>query len=265
MGGQQDSLAGDAARSETAEIFRSSYPLHPEVLETLTGKMATLNNFQRVRGMLRLLARTISHLWEERPPDAAAIHLHHIDPGHEPIRQEIVTRLGQSAYVPAIANDIAAGETGKKALAQEIDAEYHGGLPPYAVYVARTVFLHTLAFNDPLKGLPPEQLRYSVLCPAADITFIEEARKKFIAESAYLDDRPGAPMRFLAEANLSQIIRREEQHVDAGEARAELNDRIRQIFGGKTFDAACFPGGPFDVPTRSAMAGRSWPFWRMTG
>ena len=55
-------------------------------------------------------------------------------------------------------------------------------------------------------------------------------------------------MRFLAEANLSQIIRREEQHVDAGEARAELNDRIRHIFGGKTFDAACFPGGPFDVP-----------------
>ena len=244
----RDSLAGDATRSETAEIFRSSYPLHPEVLETLTGKMATLNNFQRVRGMLRLLARTISHLWEERPPDAAAIHLHHIDPGYEPIRQEIVTRLGQSAYVPAIANDIAAGETGKKALAQEIDAEYHGGLPPYAVYVARTVFLHTLAFNDPLKGLPPEQLRYSLLCPAADITFIEEARKKFIAESAYLDDRPGAPMRFLAEANLSQIIRREEQHVDAGEARAELNDRIRHIFGGKTFDAACFPGGPFDVP-----------------
>ena len=244
----RDSLAGDATRSETAEIFRSSYPLHPEVLETLTGKMATLGNFQRVRGMLRLLARTISHLWEERPPDAAAIHLHHIDPGYEPIRQEIVTRLGQSAYVPAIANDIAAGETGKKALAQEIDAEYHGGLPPYAVYVARTVFLHTLAFNDPLKGLPPEQLRYSVLCPAADITFIDEARKKFIAESAYLDDRPGAPMRFLAEANLSQIIRREEQHVDAGEARAELNDRIRHIFGGKTFDAACFPGGPFDVP-----------------
>ena len=218
------------------------------MLETLTGKMATLGNFQRVRGMLRLLARTISHLWEERPPDAAVIHLHHIDPGHEPIRQEIVTRLGQSAYVPAITNDIAAGEAGKKALAQEIDAEYHGGLPPYAVYVARTVFLHTLAFNDPLKGLPPEQLRYSLLCPAADITFIEEARKKFIAESAYLDDRPGAPMRFLAEANLSQIIRREEQHVDAGEARAELNDRIRHIFGGKTFDAACFPGGPFDVP-----------------
>ena len=251
-GANRESLADDAARPGTVETFRSSYPLHPEVLETLTGKTATLGNFQRVRGMLRLLARTIAHLWEERPGDAAAIHLHHIDPGHEPIRQEIVTRLGQSAYGPAITNDVAAGPVGKKALAQEIDAAHHGGLPPYAAYAARTVFMHTLAFNDPLKGISPERLRYSILGPATDISFIEEARKRFIAESAYLDDRPGAPMRFLAEANLRQIIRREEGHVDAGEARAELNDRIRQIFGGKTLEAAPFPGGPFDVPDEVA-------------
>ena len=244
----RDSLAADAARSETVETFRLSYPLHPEVLETLTGKTATLGNFQRVRGMLRLLARTISHLWEEKPGDAAAIHLHHIDPGHEPIRQEIVTRLGQSAYVPAIANDVAAEGTAKKALAQEIDTEHHVGLPPYAGYVARTIFLHTLAFNDLLKGLSPEQLRYSVVGPTMDISFIEEARKKFIRESTYLDDRTGSPMRFLAEANLVQVIRSEERHVDAGNARAELNDRIRQIFDGKTFDTVFFPSGPFDVP-----------------
>ena len=171
-----------------------------------------------------------------------------MDPGYEQIRQEIVTRLGQTAYLPAITNDIAAGSVEKKALAEELDAEHHAGMPPYAVYIARTIFMHTLAFNDPLKGVSPERLRYSLLGPATDISFIEEARKKFIAESAYLDDRPGAPMRFLAEANLRQIIRREEQHVDAGQARAELNDRIRQIFGGKTFDMVPFPGGPFDVP-----------------
>ena len=245
-------LADDAGRPETLETFRSSYPLHPEVLETLTGKTATLGNFQRVRGMLRLLARTISHLWTEQPRDATAIHLHHIDPGHEPVRQEIVTRLGQSAYLPAIANDVAAGSVEKKALAQEIDAAHHGGLPPYAAYVARTVFMHTLAFNEPLKGIAPDGLRYSLLAPAMDISFIEAARGRFIAESAYLDDRPGAPMRFLAEANLRQIIRREEDHVDAGEARAELNDRIREIFGGQTFEAAPFPGGPFDVPDEVA-------------
>ena len=183
-----------------------------------------------------------------QPVDATAVHLHHVDPGHEPIRQEIVTRLGQTAYLPAIANDVAAGGSEARALSQEIDEAHHGGMPPYAAYVARTIFMHTLAFNEPLKGVSAERLRYSVLGPATDISFIDQARKRFVTDSAYLDDRPGAPMRFLAEANLRQIIRREEQHVDAADARAELDDRIRRIFAGRTFEAIPFPGGPFDVP-----------------
>ena len=243
-----DTVTAEAARPETADLFRASYPLHPHVLDTLTRKTATLANFQRVRGMLRLLARTVAHLWQRRPADATAIHLHHIDPGDEPTRQEIVTRLGQSAFLPAITHDVAAGQVTQPALAETIDAAQHHGLPPYAAYAARTIFMHTLAFNEPLKGLTPEELRYAVIGPAVDTSFLEDARQRFLGDSAYLDDRPAAPMRFLAEANLSQIIRREEQHVDPGEARAQLNDRIREIFDGKTFEAVPFPGGPFDVP-----------------
>ena len=241
-----DRIAPEATRAQTAEEFQRCYPLHPEVLRTLTSKTATLDTFQRVRGMLRLLGRSIARLWEVRPTDATAIHLHHVDLGHEPIRQEVLTRLQQQAFAPAIGGDIA-GPPGKLALAEALDRQHHGGLPPYTTYVARTAFLHTLAFNDPLKGVSAEGLRYSILGPACDISFIEAARKRFLAESAYLDDRPGAPMRFLAEANLTQILRRQEQQVDSGDARAELNDAIREIFTGKTFEAICFPGGPFDV------------------
>ena len=123
----RDALPIVAVRPETAQTFAAGYPLHPDVLETLTGKTATLANFQRVRGMLRLLARTVAQLWEQRPADATAIHLHHVDPGNEPICQEIVTRLGQSAFAPAISNDVAAGPREKRALAQEIDAAHHAG------------------------------------------------------------------------------------------------------------------------------------------
>ena len=242
-----DAFPEAAKRPEAIAALRSAYPFHPEVLETLTKKTATLGDFQRVRGMLRLLAHTVAHLWTEKPADATAIHLHHIDPGHEPIRQEIVTRLGQSAFVPAISNDVSAGPGGRPALAQEIDKAHHGGMPPFASYAARTIFMHTLAFNEALKGISPEQLRYSVSGPETDISFVEDARKKFITESAYLDDRPGAPMRFRAEANLTQMIRRTGDQIDAGEVRTELNDRIRGIFDGKLMNAVLFPGGPFDV------------------
>ena len=130
--GNRDALGADAARPETVEQFRASYPVHPHVLETLTGKTATLANFQRVRRMLRLLAHTVKHRWRQRPAHAMAIHLHHVDPGYEPIRQEIVTRLGQDAFVTAITNDVASGSAEQRSLAEDIDAQQHQGLPPYA-------------------------------------------------------------------------------------------------------------------------------------
>lgn len=246
----EGALSPEAMRPETVEAFRASYPLHPEVLDTLTEKAATLSNFQRVRGMLRLLARTIGRLWQTRPADAYAIHLHHIDLGYEPIRQEIVTRLQQGQYDPALKRDIA-GKDGDPALAQQIDAEHYKGLPPYTTYVARTIFLHTLAFNDQLRGITPEHLRFSVVGPGTDVSFVDDARKRFVAESAFLDDRPGAPLRFLAEANLTQIIRRQEAQVDAEEVRAQLRDRIKHIFAGSgsaVFNLVPFPGGPYEVP-----------------
>ena len=247
----EEGLDPRASREETVERFRSSYPFHPEVLDTLTEKTFTLSSFQRVRGMLRLLGRTVAEVWRTQPGDAHAIHLHHIDLGVDGIRQELVTRLGQSAFSPAIANDIA-GPAGNPSLAERIDADNHVRLPPYARYVAGTAFLHTLAFNEPLKGVTPERLRYAILGPSTDFSFVDEARKAFATDSAYLDDRPGAPMRFVAEPNLTRLIQTEERNVDAGEARAHLNDRIREIFEGRVFEAVRFPGGPFDVPDDAA-------------
>jgi hypothetical protein len=241
------SLSPEASSSDTIDALRTGYPFHPDLLEVLTSKMATLGNFQRVRGMLRILGRTIAHLWELKPADAMAIHTHHIDPGYGPIHQEIVTRLGQAIYVPAIRNDISA-EQGKHSLAQDIDNANFKGLAPYTRYVARTAFVHTLAYHDQLKGVTQERLRYSVLAPPLDVSFIDNARVRFIQDSAYLDDKPGAPLRFLAEANLTQVIRREERNTDPGEVRVQLNDRIKQIFKGPVFEMVPFPGGPFDVP-----------------
>ena len=68
-----EALALDASRPETRQLLADGYPFHPEVLETLTDKTATLETFQRVRGMLRLLARTIgahdllAHAGVQRP------------------------------------------------------------------------------------------------------------------------------------------------------------------------------------------------------
>lgn len=244
----QDRIDAQHQGANARTSLELSYPFHPDLLDTLTGKTATLADFQRVRGMLRILAKTVSDLWQNRPSDDALIHTHHINLSDEGIRREFTTRLNQSSFDSAILNDID-GKTGRPALAAAIDRDAFSGLLPYATYVARTVFVHTIAYNNELRGLSPAHLRYSVLSPFADLNFVGSAESAFIQGSAYLDDRPGAPLRFNAEANLTQIIAREERNLNADIQRSELESRIKDIFGGNgSFELIPYPAGPFDVP-----------------
>jgi hypothetical protein len=226
-----------------------TYPFHPDLIDTLTDKTSTLADFQRVRGMLRILAKTVAGLWARRAPDPYAIHTHHIDLSRDDVQREFTTRLGQTAFVPALNNDVA-GPKGKPGLAESIDADMNAGLLPYATYAARTIFIHTLAYNNELRGITPSQLRYSIASPASDLDLLEASLVRFQTDSAYLDDRPGAPLRFNAEANLTQIIAREEKGIDPERIRVELDSRIKDVFSGDrpTFDPILFPAGAFDVP-----------------
>jgi len=246
----KESMPAEAYSAETREQFRRGYPLHPETLNTLIEKTSSLSTFQRTRGMLRLLSRTVRHLWEAKPGDANAIHPHHIDLGYGPIREEVTTRLGQGAYTTALATDVAAVPGKDPAVAQRIDTDNFPGQPPVTSYVAGTIFLHTLAHGDAAQGIKPDQLRYSVSCPAIEPTFVESARKQFIAESLYLDDRPGAPLRFRVEANLTQMIRKAMNSVDADELRTHLNEKLRDLFDGRGHNLELIPfaSAPYEVP-----------------
>ncbi|CZB22760.1 hypothetical protein [Candidatus Synechococcus spongiarum] len=118
---------GGQASDDRTEALRKGYPLHPELIDnTLMQKTSTLEHFQQVRGMLRLLAQTAAQLWREQPEDATAIHLHPIDLGNNWMRVSLRV------------------------------------LDP----TARTVLLHSLDFNEPLKGLGRLELSYS-LCRTA--------------------------------------------------------------------------------------------------
>lgn len=78
---------------------------------------------------------------------------------------------------------MAATEGGSRSLAQQIDETQHKGLAPYTSCLACTIFMHMLAFDDPLRGVKAEHLRFSVSGPGADVSFIEDARKRFVADS----------------------------------------------------------------------------------
>lgn len=247
-------LLQDEGAAIRAEQFAASYPLHPELMFVLTRKLSTLATFQRVRGMLRLLARTVHLLWKDEQDGIAAIHSWHIDPGDEGVTNELLVRLNQAQLVPAVKSDVASRDSSSQAWAQQTDAKEYAGMPRYASMVARTVFVHTLAFNPDLQGCKKPELYYSVLAPGIDLGYLQDAERRFVENSAYRDDRPNAPLRFLQDANLTMLIKREERNVDSGDARATLDDQIRQAFHGSTFEHIHFPSSPADVPDDATPA-----------
>jgi hypothetical protein len=249
----RDLLPEDILSAETRDQFLRGYPLHPEVLNVLTKKTSTLSTFQRTRGMLRLLARTVHVMWKNRPQDAFAIHLHHIALGVSSIRDEVTIRLQQKELVPALNGDVEAVKGDEHAIAEFLDDKYFPSAIPVTTYIARTVFLNTLAYNQDLKGISTDRLLWSVCSPKLEPSFIEQARTRFVSESDYLDDRPGAPLRFQTEPNLIQMIRKQMRDIESGEVKGELDSRIRSLFQStsRTFELIAFPGGPYEVPDDS--------------
>ena len=245
----RDKLPDAVDSPRVVDEFRAGYPLHPDILNTLISKTSTLEDFQRVRGMLRLLGYVVHDLWVRRDKiRPAAIHVHHFDMGNEAIRLEITAKLKQEAFASAIDMDIACDDANKTSQAQKLDKKFYPNQPPFTTYIARTIFMHTLAFNTQLKGIDDRSLRYSILSPGMEISYIDDALARFRNESLYLDDNPDRPTQFRAVPNLNQAIQRAEQGLEDAVLEAEIDRRTRAMFQRGRFDLHLFPGGREAVP-----------------
>jgi predicted AAA+ superfamily ATPase len=63
---EQGDLPGETQESRYFERLLHAYPIHPEVFDRLYEDWSTLDNFQRTRGVLKLMAKVISPAVEGR-------------------------------------------------------------------------------------------------------------------------------------------------------------------------------------------------------
>ena len=152
------------------EVSRT-YPFHPALIRVLDKRLSTIPNFQRTRGALRLLARAVRDLWDERPENVQLIHLHHLDLSDRVIAEELSSRLERSQYEPVIRADIASQAGGEKSHAERVDEHMGSNL---ARRLATTIYLYSLTRDVP--GVPAAELYGAVLSPGR--------RRKLAAEGA---------------------------------------------------------------------------------
>ena len=240
-------LPHDYTTAAYADRIATTFPFHPELLRVLSLRVATIPNFQRTRGALRLLALVVRRLWELRPPTLALIHPHHVDLSVPAIVEDLTSRLDRPAFKQVIEADIASRVPGQPAHAQEVDAQLAGpGRPPYAQRLAATVFLHSLV-QGPAAGIEEPELLAAVLEPGDDPELLRRVLHHLLERCWYLAD-DGRRYRFGTEVQLPKLIADEMAVVAVTLAKAKLEERIRQIWSRGALEPVFFPSEPAAVP-----------------
>ena len=242
-------------RSEYAAEIERCYPFHPELLNTLHRKTATIPNFQRTRGALRLLARVVRRLWEQRPAGTHLVCVHHLDLAVEEVLTDLTSRLDRPAMRNVAEADIVSAQEASKAHCQLIDRQFvDAGKPPYATRLGTSVFLHSLS-QIGAPGVEPADLLAAVLQPGDDPGLAHRALGLMLGEE---HGEPGTACWYLhwdghryvfkTEPSLEKVIQDEIGMVGIVRAKAELDERIRRVWEAGVFQPVWFPREAADVP-----------------
>lgn len=231
-----------------SRAIAQSYPFHPELFNLLTKKIASIPEFQKTRGALRLFAQVVRHLWENRDGWVPMIHTHHIPVGMDAeITNDLTSRLQRSPLRNAIGADIY-NPDGRPAYAQLQDAEWiAAGKPPFSTWVSRTIFLHSLTQGNS-SGIRLAELNLSLLTPTVDSGFVDRVLETLTKVAWYLDFDPMTSLaRFKEEPSINKIITEEKEQVGVLLAKEDLRTRRDSIFAKKFFTLVSNVESPSDV------------------
>ena len=243
---QDADLPPRATRATYRDELRRTYPFHPELLDILMKKTATIPSFQRTRGALRLLARVVRSVWERQDEDAWLIHPHHVDFADEDTRMDLTSRLGtdREGFQPVIHADIYADD--EDSHAQELDRDWDArGKAPLASRLARVAFLHSLTHARAGHAEVPD-LMLACLQPGLDAELLREGLEGLANKCWYLHSDEHSYW-FSKEATLNRVLDEYTEQVTVSQGKEEARKRIRRIYEGATLRSVFFPERPADV------------------
>ncbi len=197
-----------------------AFPFHPELVDILYERWGSLPNFQRTRGVLRLLAMVVGDLYK-RGTTAALIQPAHVNLTNTRVRHEFVN-LVDNAYETVVGSDIA----GHAAKAPQIDHELGGeyAVEGIAQGLATSIFLYSHTGGADQGAVVP-QLRLSILHPEMSAALVADALDRLSDRLWYLYEDP--KWRFDKVANLNKILVEREDTVKSD----EIEGRIRSVLG----------------------------------
>ena len=182
--GNRNDFPQDTQESRYLERLQHAYPIHPEVFDRLYEDWSSLDNFQRTRGVLKLMAKVIHRLCKDGNNDPM------IMPGSLPLydgdtRNDIIYYLPQG-WDPVMDKDV----DGERAETTAIDSQdTRFGSLQACRRCARTVFLGSApsTANQLVRGIELERVMLGAAVPGQQICTYKDAIRRLNDRLHYLN------------------------------------------------------------------------------
>jgi len=223
-----DDLPGETQEGRYYDRLRSAYPIHPEVFERLYQDWSALPNFQRTRGVLKLMARVIHRLWQSDNKDLLIL------PGSLPLYDaEVSAELTSNLPVgwdPVLSRDVD-GERSEPALLETQEARF--GSVQACRRITRSIFLGSapVSGNEMARGVETERLILSCVQPGQAPHVFKDALSRLKTRLTFLNE--GNNRWWLdVKPNLRREMEDRKRRFQDPEVFDEVADVLRKVSGG---------------------------------
>jgi len=240
----EDVPSGCRDPSYREEMLRA-YPFHPELISLLYERWGTIPEFQRTRGVLRLLADVIATFYNSKDNEAL-IQSGSISLGTAAVRSELVKHTGHpSVYLSVIESDIAGSHAKAPEIDRQLGSEY--AKENVSEKLARSVFMYSFSGGQQ-RGATLPQLRVGVLNPEMAPPFISDALDRMTKRLWYLYHDNGL-YRFDSRPNLNRILVDREELIrsEPDKVRDFAKTTLSDLIGDAAFRVYRYPDEDRDV------------------
>lgn len=178
----------EAKEARYLELLRLSYPIHPELFDRLSKDWASLEKFQRTRGVLRFMANVVGVLWHAQVRDPL------ITPARVPIAHERIRASVLYPLDPGFGAVVDREVDGDGALPARMEANPSRRISQLraATRSARAVFLCSAPLvGQPNAGLNGQGLRLACAEPGDQLAIFGEALRELSERATYLYEEAG--------------------------------------------------------------------------
>lgn len=215
------------------EKMEKSYPFHPSLIDILHDRVSTIGKFNQTRGMLRLLARVVRQVVEDKRKDCVMIGTSDVRFDNTEIRDELTVRLGLDLGVVMDVDCVGHASEADGAKSTSV-------VQP----IAAAIMLFSLHGDTKKSGMRRGHIKAAVGRPGLDPSLVDKALDEDMADNFwYIHDVGGQEYYFDEFPNINAIIHEHKQFVTASEAKAVIKQALTKLLPADTPKAVLWDPG----------------------